>query len=157
MNAVWCILISIGLSGGAIGTSHSAGAKPPARGDLMSDSLIPTEQKTSDLPPGAWGGRHIGLEVTETEARLDFDCAHGEIKGKIALDRLGRFSVAGTYVEEHGGPARQSDEKKGDPVLYAGQVTGKKMKLTIRHAKSQKPLGSFTLVNGQEPFIVKCR
>lgn len=127
------------------------------RKGTMSDPLNNHEQKTSELPPGAWGGKHISLEVTENDARLDFDCAHGEIKGKIALDRLGRFSVTGAYTEEHGGPARPSDEKNGESVLYSGQVTGKKMKLTIRHEKKKKLIGAFTLISGQEPSIVKCR
>ena len=127
------------------------------RRGAMSDSPNQPAPKPTDLAPGAWGGQHIGLQVTETGAEFEFDCARGEIKGKIAIDRLGRFRVAGTYTEERGGPARQSDEKKGAPVIYAGRIRGEKMTLAIRHEKTGKRIGSFTLGRGEEPFIVKCR
>lgn len=110
-----------------------------------------------DLPAGVWGGKHISLEVTKTGGRLEYDCAHGTIDEKIILDGKGQFRVSGTHVEEHGGPARQSERSGGYPVVYAGQVKDGKMKLSILRKDNKKVVGTFTLLRGQEPFIVKCR
>ncbi|MFN0086538.1 MAG: hypothetical protein ACKVX9_14210 [Blastocatellia bacterium] len=147
-----------------IGASKGAGpmglpiGMPSEAGGFMSDSPpIPRGQRLKEVPPGAWGGNHISLDVTETGARIEFDCAHGEITGKIVLYRPGRFSAAGDYVEEHGGPIREADEGKSVPVIYSGQITGKTMKLTVRRQRDKRLIGAFTLIRGQEAFIVKCR
>jgi hypothetical protein len=110
-----------------------------------------------DLPAGVWGGKHISLEVTKTGGSLEYDCAHGTIDEKIILDGKGQFRVSGTHVEEHGGPTRQSEKSGGYPVVYTGQVRDGKMKLSILRKDNKKVVGTFTLVRGQEPFIVKCR
>lgn len=124
---------------------------------LLAVSILPCSMIFDDLPNGNWGGQHISLEVTETGGKLEFDCAHGEINSKIVLDKQRRFNVTGTYVEEHGGPVRQSDNPRSQNVLYIGQVTGNKIKLTIKRSDTKKMIGTFTLTRGQEPFIVKCR
>lgn len=113
--------------------------------------------ESEDLPTGIWGGKHISLEVTKTGGLLDYDCAHGTIDEKIVLDPQGSFRVSGRHVEEHGGPVRQSEKSKGDPVFYVGQIKGEKMKLSILRKDNKKAVGSFTLTRGEEPFIVKCR
>src|SRR5262249_26961162 len=56
------------------------------------------------VPPGLWGGEHVSMQVTVSDATLQFDCAHGYIGERIRLDAEGRFSVAGVFVREHGGP-----------------------------------------------------
>ncbi|MBL8188203.1 MAG: hypothetical protein JNK38_09355 [Acidobacteria bacterium] len=109
------------------------------------------------IPPGQWGGQHISLEITKTGGRLEFDCAHGEFDGRLQPDRQGRFSTEGIYIEEHGGPTRMDNQSAKIPVIYAGQINGGKMKLTIKRKDTQKSLGSFTLKRGEEAFIVKCR
>lgn len=124
---------------------------------LLVVSILAVSVASDDLPTGNWGGQHISLEVTGTGGKLEFDCAHGEINSKIVLDKQRRFSISGTYVEEHGGPIRQSDRPQSQSVLYIGQLTGNKMKLTIKHGDTKKVIGTFTLTRGQEAFIVKCR
>ncbi|MDX2043962.1 MAG: hypothetical protein SF097_22300 [Acidobacteriota bacterium] len=124
---------------------------------LLMVSILVVSVASDDLPAGNWGGQHISLEVTPTGGKLEFDCAHGEINSKIVLDKQRRFSVSGTYVEEHGGPVRQPDHPQSQPVLYIGQLTGNKMKLTVKRSDTKKVIGTFTLTRGQEAFIVKCR
>lgn len=124
---------------------------------LIAFSILAVSVTMDDLPTGNWGGQHISLEVTGTGGKLEFDCARGEINSKIVLDKQRRFSVSGTYVEEHGGPVRQSDKPQSQKVLYIGQLTGDKIKLTIKRSDTKKVIGAFTLTRGQEAFIVKCR
>lgn len=126
---------------------------------LLVFSVVPVLMSftvAEELPVGIWGGKHISLEVTKNGGSVEFDCAHGAIEGKVTLDKQGRFSVSGTYVEEHGGPVRQSDKPATHSVLYSGEVKGKKMKLTIRRKDNKKLIGTFNLTHGQEPSIVKC-
>lgn len=124
---------------------------------LLAVSIMPFPMTFDDLPTGNWGGQHVSFEVTKTGGKLEFDCAHGAIETKIALDKQRRFSVSGTYVEEHGGPVRQSERAPSHQVLYIGQVNGDKMKLTVKRSDTKKVIGAFTLTRGQEAFIVKCR
>src|SRR4051812_4648270 len=74
------------------------------------------------LTPGVWGGEHIRFEATESGARIDLDCAHAAVEGKIYVDSAGRFGVAGTYYREHGGPVREEEEARGERVRLDGSV-----------------------------------
>ena len=106
---------------------------------------------------GAWGGEHISLELTAEGGVVEFDCAQGEITGAIVPDRRGRFDVPGRYAEAHGGPVREGEAPVSFAVRYAGRVKGREMKLTVTRSETKEHLGTFVLVRGQEPSLVKCR
>ena len=72
----------------------------------------PTPSPASRVPPGAWGGTGIALEVTASGARIELDCAHGTIEAPLALDAEGGFDLPGTLVRERPGPVR--DGRGGD-------------------------------------------
>lgn len=110
-----------------------------------------------DLQTGSWGGKHISLEITDNGGTLEFDCAHATIEGKLKPNQQGHFNGMGTYVEEHGGPVRQSEKQTSYKVLYTGQIKGETMKLTIKRSDTKKVIGVFNLKRGAEAFIVKCR
>ncbi|HEX8722114.1 MAG TPA: hypothetical protein VF736_15875 [Pyrinomonadaceae bacterium] len=109
------------------------------------------------LLPGVWGGERIRFEVTERGARVEFDCAHETVEGKITVDSRGRFTVGGLHYEEHGGPVRAEEDAGGYPVRLSGLVGGSLMKLTVTRAGTKKALGTYTLTRGAEGEIVKCR
>jgi hypothetical protein len=96
------------------------------------------------------------MDVTETGARIEYDCAHGTIGEPLLLDADGRFDVKGLHFREHGGPVREGEETRGDPVRYTGQVTGENMTLTVRPEGTDKPADSHTLVRGKTGRIRKC-
>ena len=106
---------------------------------------------------GDWGGEHVSLQVTAAGGTVEFDCAHGDITGRVLLDRRARFDVPGTYVEEHGGPARMGEPARSLRVRYAGRVTNGRMTLTVTRTDTKARLGSFTLERGREPTLMKCR
>jgi hypothetical protein len=124
---------------------------------MMLSSPINGEVRTKRLPVGLWGGEHISMEVTERGATIEYDCAHGTIEQRITLDRRGRFNVSGKQVTEHGGPVRQNEELAGYPVRFAGEVNGKTMKLTVRNSVTKELIGIFTLVQGADPKLRKCK
>jgi|ERR1700686_46330 len=115
------------------------------------------ESRTKGLLVGLWGGEHISMEVTEQRTTVEYDCAHGTIDQRITLDRRGRFDVSGMQVQERGGPVRQNEQLTSYPVRFAGQVNGKRMKLSVRDSVTKKLVGIFTLVYGGEPKLRKCR
>jgi hypothetical protein len=127
-------------------------AKPSPRG-----SIATATQGKSNLFTGVWGGKHIRLEVTDTGATVEYDCAHATISQKITTDRSGHFVVNGVYVPEHGGPVRTNEEAANIPVTFSGQVKGKSMILTMRRRDTRKLIGNFALRHGQEGELVKCR
>lgn len=109
------------------------------------------------LQAGTWGGEHISLEVTESGARVEYDCAHGTIGRRIVPDAKGRFDVPGTYVEESGGPVREGAQPKSYAARYTGRVSGERMTVTVTRGDTRKVIGKFTLVRGREPELFKCR
>jgi hypothetical protein len=114
------------------------------------------EFRKKALPRGVWGGQHISFEVVAQGTTVEYDCAHATIAQKILLDARGRFSVPGTQVQERGGPVRQGAET-GFPVRFAGQVKDKQMTLTVTNTATKELLGTFTLVHGSQPRLVKCK
>jgi hypothetical protein len=107
------------------------------------------------VPAGQWGGQHVGMEVTDSGAELEFDCAHGRIVEPLALDASGRFDAKGTYTPEQPGPRRE-DESSARNVRYSGRVEGSSMTLTIGAGEGSADLGSFRLERGRTPAIRKC-
>ncbi len=62
------------------------------------------------VPQGLWGGKHLSLEVTESGANLQFDCARGRISSPLKLDDKGHFELEGVFVRERPGAVRVGDE-----------------------------------------------
>ena len=57
------------------------------------------------VPNGVWGGEHIRMEVTDSGADIEFNCARGTISQRLAVDAQGRFRLPGTYKAETPAPA----------------------------------------------------
>ena len=104
---------------------------------------------------GTWGGDHAVLTITDTQASIEFDCAHGELTVPIAVTR-GSFDVTGHYVQEHGGPIRSDDIAVREPARYTGTVAGRAMTLRVRLAAATQDLGTYTLTQGSSGRVFKC-
>ncbi len=111
---------------------------------------------TKRAQAGPWGAMGVAMEVTESGARIEFDCAHATISEPLLLDSEGRFDVKGLYFREHGGPVREGEESRGQPVRYMGQVTGENMTLTIKPEGSDTPIVSYNLAHGKTGRLRKC-
>src|SRR3954452_21113625 len=84
----------------------------------------------SPLDAGMWGGDHVAMTVSDTATHLEFDCAHGDISGRLTSSD-GAIAANGTYVREHGGPIRVDEPVDPHPALYSGKLTGQMLQLTI--------------------------
>jgi len=110
--------------------------------------------RASAIETGGWGGDHIAMEVSEKGAKVEFDCAHGQIAQPITLDKQGNFDVAGTFTPEHGGPGLRDENSTPTPAHYVGHVRGDTMILTVTLGKEE--VGAFTLTHGARPILRKC-
>ena len=108
------------------------------------------------LAPGLWGGDHLRMMVSDTGARLEYECAESTIDRPIALDSRGNFTSKGRYFARRGGP-RRGDESGGVRVRYAGRVSADTMTLTVRLERERQPLGVFALRRGVDPLLATCR
>jgi hypothetical protein len=109
------------------------------------------------LAAGVWGGRHLRMDVIASGAELEYDCAHGAITEELKLDDEGRFQAKGTHSREHGGPTRSDEVPSSRPATYRGRVSRKTMTLTVTLGDPAEELGTFTLTQGSEGDVVKCR
>lgn len=106
---------------------------------------------------GTWGGEHIGLDVTPQGGQVEYDCAHGTVDQRIVPDARGHFDVRGTHVREHGGPIRKDESADSHPARFVGEIKGDTMMLTVTESDTKEVVGTFTLVFGQTPRVMKCR
>lgn len=113
---------------------------------------------TGPLAPGEWGGQHIGLTILAQGggATLEYDCASGTIDEPLNVDSRGDFLAMGTHTRGHGGPALIDEVPDRHPAQYAGSTDGKTMTLTVTLSDSGERVGTFKLVRGASPAVLKC-
>ena len=116
----------------------------------------PTPAGVHRVPAGTWGGQGISLEVGETGAKLEFDCARGAIPEPLAIDANGRFDQAGTWTRERPGPTRRGDETAGEPARYRGKLEGETLSLRIILEKDGKEIASYSATRGKLPRVHRC-
>ena len=97
------------------------------------------------------------MEVTETGAEIEYDCAHGRITERIVPDRSGNFEVKGVHVTEHGGPVRIDEKPNEQPARYSGWTDGRRMTLTVTVEGRKEAIGTFNLGHGSPGRVFKCR
>jgi hypothetical protein len=122
---------------------------------FMLTSLNSSQPKR--IAKGNWGGDHINVTVDDDSASIEYDCAHGTIKGPLATDGNGSFKLEGTHAAERGGPTRRDDSNSGRPAIYTGSIKGEVMTLTVKSAEGDETIGTFTLTHGKAGKIFKCR
>jgi hypothetical protein len=118
-----------------------------------------TINTANGLKVGTWGGEHAAMQVSDSGATLEFDCAHGSIPAKIELSSGGHFDTKGTFVHESFGPVRRDSPPTDRPAHFFGTVSGNEMTLKIELTEDNKKVdaGTFTLQFGVSPILRKCR
>ena len=77
---------------------------------------------------------------------------YGTLDAPFAVDSDGRFDIAGSFQRE-GGPVGENQTAVKEPARYAGTIKNDTMTLMVT---TSQPLGTFTLVRGQQGRLVKC-
>jgi hypothetical protein len=128
---------------------------------LVTISAASPDAPARELPTGAWGGTSIAMTVEASGAKVEFDCAHGAISGRLALDADGRFELPGSFARERPGPVRlgpngEAVGEKGVPATWSGRLQDGVLRLTLRVEGGERDLGPFELQLGRTPRLHKC-
>jgi hypothetical protein len=108
------------------------------------------------LEVGTWGGENVGAIVTEDLVHVHFGCTLGNFPRPAALDSVGRFDVAGTYV------LRAFPIQLGPdlPARFSGVVRGNRLTLSVAVDDTVERklvvLGPATVTLGREPRMGPC-
>jgi hypothetical protein len=105
---------------------------------------------------GTWGGEHMGMVVSDSGARIEYDCAAGAITEPLLVSSDGNFSWRGVFYPGHGGPAMIGEVPEPHAAQYSGRVTGNTMLIVLRVTDSLNITQSYTLTRGGNPSIVRC-
>ena len=103
-----------------------------------------------------WGGEHVSADVGAEAVNFEFDCAHGQSDGPLALDRDGSFDLRGYFVRERGAAASAGQEDNRFPARYSGRVKRQTMTLTVTLTNTREEIGTFTLTRGHAARLTKC-
>ena len=114
-------------------------------------------QTPAPIAPGVWGGDHVTMNVTESGARLQFDCATGAIDVPVAAGTNGQFDLAGTFTRERPGAQRVGDTPAAAHARYRGALTGSTMTIEIVLTPSNESVGTFTMERGAQGRVFRCR
>jgi hypothetical protein len=130
-------------------------------GDLMAQLPTPSPTASSRVAVGVWGiainAKMVQmLEVRDTEAVVDFPCAHGLISQPLTLDANGQFAVEGTYTQESG--VAPAAAVLPVPARYSGQTDGQTLTLTVTLVDGAVKIGDYTLTFSPTPLppMPKC-
>ena len=112
---------------------------------------------TKAVPNGVWGGEHIRMEVNDSGAEIEFDCARGNILQRLELDDKGRFKIQGIYMAETPAPAAVDGRltASGVKATYAGTLSGSSLRLEV-FIEGQDMPRTFDLVQGGQGHLAKC-
>jgi len=126
---------------------------------FFSVTLLQAQSLPPSLGPSGttWGGEHVRLQVTETGATLEFDCAHGSIIQPVQVQAVGNFTAKGTFTRERGGPVRKDDADQAVPAAYSGTISGDELKLRIAGGPQGAAGGEYLLTRGSTGHLVKCK
>jgi len=154
-TALFVSSLAFGLALAGLGQGVSCGERGAA--GKVSEQKNSEAAKGERLAPGAWGGDHVRLEVSDAGAAVEFDCAHGAIDTPLVLDSEGGFDVKATFVVERGGPVRRDRPPPTRPARYKGRVVDDALTLTVTLTDTGEDAGTYTLTRGSEGRVFKCR
>ena len=126
----------------------------PGRGFGAVNFMEPQQRRP--LQEGTWGGTGILMNVTADSASVELDCADGEITEKILMDKNGNFSAAGNFKRQHPGPVRPNEPPPA-AARFTGKASGNKMSLRITLTADGSVFGEYTLEQGRNGRIVRCK
>lgn len=138
------IIACLGLSSaGQVTASHPVQSGPAA--------------PTKAVLNGVWGGEHIRMEVNDSGAQIEFDCARGSISQPLLVDDKGRFKVQGIYIHQSPAPVAADGAlpASGTNATYVGTLSGSNLRLEV-FIEGQDTPRTFDLVEGDQGHLAKC-
>ncbi len=151
--------LALEFQGSACGHRNSRSAvttnQSPATANASNERNM-NSQENKQQSEEIWGGEHIAITISCERARVEFDCAHGEISRSLKTDVDGPFDLPGTFTRESAGPTRSDQMPSARTVNYRGKIEGNTMTLSINFSDDNESVGSYTLTRGKHGRIRKC-
>ena len=139
-------------------SNPQANVKEAVAPDNLNKNMSSSSKEKSDpTAEGIWGGPHVRLSMSEGAIQVEFDCANGTINAPLGTDAQGRFDMPGTFVREGPGPIRVGRTPSARSARYSGRIEGKTMTLIVNLTEPDEALGTYTLTQGSEGRLWKCR
>ena len=110
---------------------------------------------TKAVPNGEWGGEHIRMEVNDSGADIEFDCAKGSISQRLEVDGKGRFEVQGIYMAQTPAAVGSGSTASGVKATYSGNLSGSSLRLEV-FIEGREMARTFDLVQGDQGHLAKC-
>jgi hypothetical protein len=126
-------------------------------GGMGAGVMTTNPTKDTRLQAGIWGGEHVKLEVRESGAHVEFNCANGDIPQPLTTTDDGRLDVEGVFVRERPGPIRVGEEPVKLRARYSGKLTKDSLTFDVTLVDSNENAGRFTVVRGEPAVLPKCR
>lgn len=114
------------------------------------------QAKLAAAPTGSWGANGIGIVVEDGGARIEYDCADGEIRGKLMIDGQGNFTANGVHIQQSFGPTRLDNPPQEQPARYTGKISGKTMTLKVVLTETKETVGEYVLEKDKYARIHRC-
>ena len=147
------LVLLIVLGSGLVAACGGGGSSPTG---ANSGGTSSNSSGGAAIPVGTWGGEHVSLQVLDSGATFQFDCAHGSIPAPLSVGSDGAFRLTGVFVKEHGGPIRVGEPEDSQAANYFGKIQGKTMSLSIELVRDQQTVGPYTLEFDNPGHIVRC-
>ena len=109
--------------------------------------------------PGDFYGSADGIimTITQSGAKLEWDCAAGQITEPFETAEDGSFDFDGTYTPGAGGPVQENDPPRAEPARYIGtKFQLSRITLTVEVPGSGITLGPYLLRLGQGVVLHRC-
>jgi len=103
---------------------------------------------------GDWGGTQASLTMTRSGGDLSYPCGAGTIDSTWTLSADGH--LAGTGQHFFGGGPLPVQGRQPHPALYAGNVHGDTLTLSVTVTDLGQTLGPFRLLRGGPAVAEQC-
>jgi hypothetical protein len=124
--------------------------------DTRGAKACPGDVTKTPLANGKWGGVNIELDVTDSGAQLQFNCAHGNIQGRIMTTPDGRFEATGEVIGYIGVEPPPNWRPIRIPAIYNGTITQNSLSIRITEQLTGKEIATFNLTKDADATFTAC-
>ncbi len=98
--------------------------------------------KTNLLPvePSIWGTTGINLTIQDDGAKIEYDCAGGEITQKFTINDDGNFTLDGKYTAQTPGPVVLNRQPVDRDARFEGKIFDGQMLLKVTFLDNNEKL-----------------
>src|SRR5687768_12440304 len=123
----------------------------------LTGAIVMAQDGTVNVREGSWGGTGVEFVVKKDAVAIEYDCAVGEIRGRLRTDRRGNFTITGVHKRLYPGAIRVNLMPKAQPARYQGKITGATLRYKVTLIETGEVIGEYTVERGKSAPIRRCR